>query len=302
VDCDGIRCFRLFDDEEDKIDDFQLKTVYFNTILQIELYNRFTNLVLVCAECQCAPEECAKDISNFTQCKNCTKRICCCIDLHQDLSDDTSHFNNHIAFYSRFSSKITFFRYAKGIYAAALGIEILCIAAAEIGENTALYLFGFNPLGIVIAYSLGYALAGFTTFATILGRYNYGSPNQTMCGCCSVLEQDSQKGFVLNLKTTFRNFAVGTRKLPYLYKQQNLKNLLKTSLVILITAESICILTAETVDLIFFQYSIMLSIPLALFAGAFTVVAPEAYRKTRKTRGSPPGNNNFISFSNFKTK
>jgi hypothetical protein len=56
-------------------------------------------------------------------------------------------------------------------YAAALGIEILCIAAAEIGENTALYLFGFNPSGIAIAYILGYALAGFTTFATILGRY-----------------------------------------------------------------------------------------------------------------------------------
>jgi hypothetical protein len=34
---------------------------------------------------------------------------------------------------------ITFLGYVKGIYAAALGIEILCIAAAEIGENTALY-------------------------------------------------------------------------------------------------------------------------------------------------------------------
>jgi hypothetical protein len=33
----------------------------------------------------------------------------------------------------------------KGLYAAALGIEILCITAAEIGENTGLYLFGFNP-------------------------------------------------------------------------------------------------------------------------------------------------------------
>jgi hypothetical protein len=48
---------------------------------------------------------------------------------------------------------------------------------------------------------------------------------------------------------------------------------------ILIIAESVCILTAETVDLIFYQYSILLSIPLALLAGAFTVVAPEAYRK-----------------------
>jgi hypothetical protein len=47
-----------------------------------------------------------------------------------------------------------------------------CIAAAEIGENTGLYLFGFKAGGIVIAYAMGYALAGFTTFITILGRYS----------------------------------------------------------------------------------------------------------------------------------
>jgi hypothetical protein len=57
--------------------------------------------------------------------------------------------------------------------------------------------------------------------------------------------------------------------------------ILKTSLVILITAESACILTAETVDLVFYTYSIFLSVPLALFAGAFTVVVPEAYRKVK---------------------
>jgi hypothetical protein len=33
-----------------------------------------------------------------------------------------------------------FFRHVKSLYAAALGIEILCIAAAEIGENTGLYV------------------------------------------------------------------------------------------------------------------------------------------------------------------
>ena len=183
-----------------------------------------------------------------------------------------------------------------------LELKFCVLLPAEIGENTALYLFGFNPSGIAIAYSLGYALAGFTTFATILGRYNYGSPNQTICSCCSVLEQDSNKGFISNLKTTFKNFAIGIKKLPYLYKQQNLKTIMKTSLVILITAESVCILTAETVDLIFYKYSILLSIPLALLAGAFTVVVPEAYRKTRKTRNNSPDNNGFISFSNFKDK
>lgn len=241
-------------------------------------------MILVCAECQCAPAECAKDTNNIARCKNCIKPVCCCIDFHQDLSDDTSsHSDTQVAFISRLSSIIMFLRYAKGIYAAALGIEILCIAAAEIGENSGLYLFGFNPLGIGTAYAMGYVLAGFITFATILGRYNYGCSNQTMCGCCSVLEQASQKGFISNLKITFKNFAVGIKKLPCLYKQQNLKTILKTSLVILITAESACILTAETVDLIFYKYSVALSIPLALLVGAFAVVTPEAYRKTRTT-------------------
>jgi hypothetical protein len=251
-------------------------------------------MVLVCAECQCAPAQCAKYSENINQCKNCIKPVCCCINFHHNLSDDTSHSNNHVPFtYSRFSSITTFLGYVKRIYAAALGIEILCIAVAEIGENTSLYLFGFNLSGIAIAYSLGYALAGFTTFVTILGRYNYSSPNQTICSCCSVLEQDSQKGFISNLKTTFKNFVVGIKKLPYLYKQQNLKTILKTSLVILITAESACILTAETVDLIFYKYYIVLSISLALVAGAFTVVAPEAYRKLRSVNQQKSKNRFF---------
>lgn len=147
-------------------------------------------MVLVSAECQCAPEECAKgvkDVNHITQCKNCIKPVCCCINLHQDLSDIISHSDKHITSHSRLSSMISFFGYAKGIYAAALGIEILCIAAAEIGENSALYLFGFNPSGIAIAYSLGYALAGFTTFITILGRYNLSFSKQHMCSCCSDL-------------------------------------------------------------------------------------------------------------------
>jgi hypothetical protein len=249
-----------------------------------------SDLRLACAECHCAPNDCAKDITNIAKCKNCIKRICCCIDLHGSLPSESSSINANVRFYSRSSSIFTFLGYVKGIYAAALGIEILCIAAAEIGENTGLYLFGFNLLGIVIAYVLGYALAGFTTFATILGRYNYGSSNQNMCSCCSVLEQDSQKGFILNLETTFKNFAVGIKRLPYLYKQNNLKTILKTSLVILITAESVCILTAETVALIFYEYSILLSVPLALLAGAFAVVVPEAYKKTRKPRPTSPAN------------
>lgn len=176
-----------------------------------------------------------------------------------------------------------FFRDAKRLYVAALGIEILCIAAAEIDENTGLYMFGFNAVGIPIAYAMGYVLAGFTTFATILGRYNYALTEKidSSC-CCSVLEQNSSNAFLPNLVSTFRNFATGLKKLPQLHKQQNLKAIVKTSTYILITAESACILTAETVDLVFYQYSLLLSVPLALVAGAFTVVAPQAFVKSRR--------------------
>ena len=68
-------------------------------------------------------------------------------------------------------------------------------------------------------------------------------------------------------------------------RQPNIKHILKTSLIILVTAETACILTAETVDLIFYKQSMLLSIPLALLAGTLVVVLPEAYKKTRKSSG-----------------
>lgn len=171
-----------------------------------------------------------------------------------------------------------FFRHVKSMYATALGIEILCIAAAEIGENTGLYILGFNHIGVPIAYAMGYGLATFTTFATILGRYRYGIGNR-IDSCCSVLEQDGSMGFLSSIMTTFRNFGLGLKKMKQLPKQPNLREMLKTSLIILVTAETACIITAETVDLIFYKQAFYLSIPLALLAGAFTVVAPEAYKK-----------------------
>lgn len=180
---------------------------------------------------------------------------------------------------------LQFLRHAKSLYAAAIGIEILCIAAAEIGKNVGLHLFGFNLVGIPIAYAMGYALAGFTTFATILGRYNYYGSSR-IDSCCSVLEQQAVPGFISNLKVTFRNFAAGITKIPQLRKQRNLRYILKTSGYILVTAESACILTAETVDLIFYQYSILLAVPLALLAGAFTVVVPEVYRKMKVSKAT----------------
>jgi hypothetical protein len=231
------------------------------------------------------------------RCASCTKEVCCCTIIYNSksvsmvklaMNDDccASGVCNKDSVNQKTIPKsglLEFFKHANALYAAALGIEILCIAAAEIGENTGLYLFGFNLVGIPIAYAMGYALAGFTTFAAILGRYN-NSSSKKIDSCCSVLEQGAGTGFIPNLKTTFRNFALGIAKMPQLHKQPNLKYILKMSLYILVTAESACILTAETIDLIFYQYSLLLSVPLALLAGAFMVVAPEAYRKLKAAK------------------
>ena len=268
-----------------------------------------------CAECQCVQQDCVK--VDVESCNLCTRDVCCCDNIHNNSNSrlkkppgmakaiittrepdeccaswSCESNNNALQLKSTTTTSLSsssssfsqFLKNVKALYAAALGIEILCIAAAEIGENTGLYLFGFNLIGIPIAYAMGYALAGFVTFIAILGRYNYISNNGKIGSCCSVLQQGAGLGFIPNLKTTFRNFVIGITKLPHLHKQPNLKYVLKSSAYILVTAESLCILTAETVDLVFYQYSILLAIPLALLAGAFTVVAPEAYRKIIKQK------------------
>ena len=273
------------------------------------------NRVVRCAECECTPTECSKsDTNEEIKCLNCNKDdSCCCLSIHiskekrccTDLDCKNTiklssggwsrNMNNSSSSQLRKEHQDnfglrSFFLYAKGLYAAALGIEILCIAAAEIGENTGLYIFGFNAGGIAIAYVMGYTLAGFVTFVTILGRYGNhrqsenGQSIEGIDSCCSVLEQDSTQRFMPNLKTTFTNFASGFKRLFRIRRQRGMKMILKSSLFILITAESACILTAETVDLIFYQYSILLSVPLALLAGAFTVVAPAAYRRAKQSK------------------
>jgi hypothetical protein len=57
-----------------------------------------------------------------------------------------------------------------------------------------------------------------------------------------------------------------------------MRYILKASIFILITA--------EIVDLILYNHSLLLSIPLALIAGAFTVVVPEAFKKSRHKNNS----------------
>jgi hypothetical protein len=232
--------------------------------------------VVKCTECECTPSECQidGDFRNLQRCVNCSKEDgCCCFAIHvirkNECSNDKKIGNCILDRSDRDSSKIdigkslsdpqksgngldlsNFFLYVKSLYAAALGIEILCIAAAEIGENTGLYFYGLNPVGIAIAYGMGYALAGFTTFTTILGRYNKDHYHDNSIGtrdmisCCSVLEQDAGNGFQSNFKTTFTNFALGFERLFQFRNQQGLKMVLKSSLFILVTAESACILTA----------------------------------------------------------
>src|SRR4051812_13917036 len=109
-----------------------------------------------CAECRCAPQECINANAN-QRCQNCTKEICCCIVIHQNyarsmklsvMDDDCcshgackNNSNNAPAELRTKNKKsiYEFFRHVKSLYAAALGIVILCIAAAEFGENTGLY-------------------------------------------------------------------------------------------------------------------------------------------------------------------
>jgi hypothetical protein len=116
-----------------------------------------------CAECQCIPEYCDK---NYTKsCKFCIKNICCCGTIHKGkfqsnkkttfsviddcCSNDACKNNIHEKPIQQNQSRIkTLFKNIKKIYAAALGIEILCISFASIGENIGLYIFGFNHSGI----------------------------------------------------------------------------------------------------------------------------------------------------------
>jgi hypothetical protein len=48
-----------------------------------------------------------------------------------------------------------------------------------------------------------------------------------------------------------------------------------------VTAESACILTAEVVGLALYQYSLLVSVPLALVAGAFAIVAVQYFKKKK---------------------
>jgi hypothetical protein len=173
-----------------------------------------------------------------------------------------------------------FLRETKRMLAPALSIEVLCVASAEAGGLLGLYYFGFNPFGIAMAYVLAYALAGFTTFASILGRSSgaHNHEDDIICGC----GPGHDSGFASNLKQTFASFAAGVRKMAALHKEPDARRIVKASLIVLVSAESGCIITAATVDVMLYQYSAFLSIPAALLAGTLVVALVAARRSLRR--------------------
>jgi hypothetical protein len=206
--------------------------------------------------CSCVDCKCTED----SMCEICPTGTCCCAPEFKIKSP-------------------SFLTQVKRSYPSAVGIIILCILSSQIGQGISFVLFGYHDLfGIAMSYALGYGLASLTTFCSIIGRYN---SKQGLGACCSALEQGSNISFISNLKNTFRYCGIGMKKIPHLYKLPNVKHVIKTSLYILVTAESACILTAETVNLAFFRQAMWLSMPLGLFAAAFVVTVIESYKMTR---------------------
>jgi len=127
-------------------------------------------LSVKCSECPCNPQDCTKVLDAQQRCILCTKDVCCCASIHSrryyptvkkplTLTDTRTALEpedcycsasvscknnntvlNHIATSSQSSSSSSgLFQFLKkniALFAAALGIEILYISAAEIGENT----------------------------------------------------------------------------------------------------------------------------------------------------------------------
>ena len=194
-------------------------------------------------------------------CEICPTGTCCCIS--------TPHIKKSPSFLNR----------VKKSYPSAVGIIVLCILSSQVGQSISFVLFGYHNLfGVIMSYVLGYGLASLTTFCTIIGRY---TSKQGLGACCSAIEHGSSISFISNLKNTFRYCGIGMKKIPYLYELPNVRHVIKTGLYILVTAESACILTAETVNLAFFRQAMWLSMPLGLFAAALVVTIIESYKMTR---------------------
>jgi hypothetical protein len=102
-----------------------------------------------------------------------------------------------------------------------------------------------------MAYMMAYALAGFTTFASILGRGSNHEHGEIICAC----GHDTNEGFLKNIKFTFASFATGLKRMASLHRRPDAWRTIKASLVVLLSAESGCIIAAATIDVIMYQYS-----------------------------------------------
>ena len=164
------------------------------------------------------------------------------------------------------------------MFPSALGIEIICILSSVTGESIGFYLFGFNVVGIIYSYSLGFIVAGFTIFLVILGRYR---EHQSLTLGCHDNHQ-FHLGFKSNFITTFRHFKNGWFSIPILFYNSNRNHLLKKALYLLLTAESICVITAQTTDFLLYNFSVFLSFPLALIAGTLVISIQQAEEIKKK--------------------
>lgn len=166
----------------------------------------------------------------------------------------------------------------------ALGIELLCITSASLGEYIGFFLFGnVSSFSIAAAYVSGYCTAGTVTIITIIGRKRVDHEILD-CDCSSLLKNNSSSGFLPNLISTLTDFIRGIKKLPQIPRESEFKTLIKTSIFVLITAESFCILSAETVGLVLNNYTVLVSFPVSLFIGALAIVLTASVRQYVKIR------------------
>jgi hypothetical protein len=78
---------------------------------------------------------------------------------------------------------------------------------------------------------------------------NNQSSNIVACGgCCGDLDLYAEADFLSNIKQTFTNFGAGLLQMKKLYGQPGAWKTIKASLIVLVSAESGCIIAAATVD------------------------------------------------------
>jgi hypothetical protein len=99
---------------------------------------------------------------------------------------------------------------------------------------------------------------------------------------CSVLSHSSS--FITSLRSTVFAFLIGIRILYKLPSLPNSSVIIKNALIILITAESCCIITAEIVDMIFYRSAVLFSIPLGIAGGAASIMLIEIIRNQGKNK------------------